>query len=527
MVLRELPLRMVVDAKYVGAIIGQRGTCIREITKESKARCVVDVQKAVRDPLGNSEKVISILGQPESRRRACMRILEVIRQEMEKDGSLKGSDYELKLRAHNQWLGRLIGKGGVTIKKIMEDTGAVVSVCNDSVTQRDSGLNSVYAAAMYPPEMNLLTERTITIKGPNVDTIFAAEQRISQNLRQSYEFDLNSRVYQYSQAPSTLPLMTPLGYHDPSLLVSTTGSSASAHVTRLRASAPLGNLPVQNQPVQVVRMWVPNSIVGALIGPKGANIQNIIRITGAHVRIEGGGPNKDKKNSKADNGSVGVEVNDGGVEKKDRTEESQSTVETSSNGKKVEKNDNVEEDENAKTNAVKENSKERDTAIKSQHIDERLVIITGNEPQQYKAQYWIHQQVAEQTLTYLDSLRLCTEVSVPSKIVGRIVGKGGQNVRELQRATGAQVKIPEDSGEVESHDTTIVRVLGNFRASQAVQARLAQLTRDFADKLTVWSSNGQNSKKQDSSAMAQKETLGGNNDLSNTGTKSVDFTSRS
>ncbi|VDD91000.1 unnamed protein product [Enterobius vermicularis] len=86
----ELPLRMVVDAKYVGAIIGQGGSSIREITKDSKAKCVVDIQKAVRDPLGNAEKVISILGQPESCSRACTKILEVVRREMEKDGSLKG-----------------------------------------------------------------------------------------------------------------------------------------------------------------------------------------------------------------------------------------------------------------------------------------------------------------------------------------------------------------------------------------------------------------------------------------------------
>lgn len=55
---KDMPLRIVVDAKYVGAIIGQGGSNIREITKESKARCVVDVQRAVRDPAGNAEKVM-------------------------------------------------------------------------------------------------------------------------------------------------------------------------------------------------------------------------------------------------------------------------------------------------------------------------------------------------------------------------------------------------------------------------------------------------------------------------------------
>lgn len=54
-----MPLRIVVDAKYVGAIIGQGGANIREITKESKARCVVDTQRIVRDQSGNAEKVFA------------------------------------------------------------------------------------------------------------------------------------------------------------------------------------------------------------------------------------------------------------------------------------------------------------------------------------------------------------------------------------------------------------------------------------------------------------------------------------
>lgn len=37
-------------------------------------------------------------------------------------------DIELKIRAHNQLVGRLIGKGGATIKKIMEETGAHIYV---------------------------------------------------------------------------------------------------------------------------------------------------------------------------------------------------------------------------------------------------------------------------------------------------------------------------------------------------------------------------------------------------------------
>lgn len=64
-------------------------------------------------------------------------------------------------------------------------------------------------------------------------------------------------------------------------------------------------------------------------------------------------------------------------------------------------------------------------------------------------------------------------------------------VRELQRMTGAQVKIPDDAGEDESQKSTTVRVMGNFHSSQAVQVRLGQLINDFTQRLNIGPANGQ------------------------------------
>jgi len=36
----DVPVRILVNAKYIGALIGQGGSNIRQISKESKARCV-------------------------------------------------------------------------------------------------------------------------------------------------------------------------------------------------------------------------------------------------------------------------------------------------------------------------------------------------------------------------------------------------------------------------------------------------------------------------------------------------------
>lgn len=58
-----------------------------------------------------------------------------------------------------------------------------------------------------------------------------------------------------------------------------------------------------------------------------------------------------------------------------------------------------------------------------------------------------------------DDVRLTVEIVVASSQVGRIIGKGGQNVRELQRVTGSLIKLPEQPQQQgqppQDHDTTV------------------------------------------------------------------------
>lgn len=49
-------------------------------------------------------------------------------------------------------------------------------------------------SSLYSPEVMSHMERTVTIKASDIDTASAAEQKISQKLRQSYEMDVGSRV---------------------------------------------------------------------------------------------------------------------------------------------------------------------------------------------------------------------------------------------------------------------------------------------------------------------------------------------
>jgi len=60
-------------------------------------------------------------------------------------------------------------------------------------------------------------------------------------------------------------------------------------------------------------------------------------------------------------------------------------------------------------------------------------------------------------------IKLRTLLSVPRGVAGRIIGRQGRNVREIQRMTGAAVKLTDDDT---ATDETTAEVYGNFMATQ-------------------------------------------------------------
>lgn len=157
-------------------------------------------------------------------------------------------------------------------------------------------------------------------------------------------------------------------------------------------------------------LYIPNNAVGAIIGTKGSHIRNIIRFSNASVKIA---PLEQDKPSPppAPAGAEGP-------------------------GAQL----------------------------------ERKVTIVGSPEAQWKAQYLIFEKMREEGfMSGSDDVRLTVEIVVPSSQVGRIIGKGGQNVRELQRVTGSLIKLPEQPQPPGSppHDAdTTVHIVGPFYSVQ-------------------------------------------------------------
>lgn len=100
--------------------------------------------------------------------------------------------------------------------------------------------------------------------------------------------------------------------------------------------------------------------------------------------------------------------------------------------------------------------------------------IAKNELFTRQAQYLVYEKMREEGfMSGSDDVRLTVEIVVPSTQVGRIIGKGGQNVRELQRVTGSLIKLPEQppssgsgGGSPQQDQDTTVHIVGPFYSVQ-------------------------------------------------------------
>uniref|UniRef100_A0AAY4B6G6 RRM domain-containing protein n=1 Tax=Denticeps clupeoides TaxID=299321 RepID=A0AAY4B6G6_9TELE len=111
----------------------------------------------------------------------------------------------------------------------------------------------------------------------------------------------------------------------------------------------------------------------------------------------------------------------------------------------------------------------------SPDVPERMVIITGPPEAQFKAQGRIFGKLKEENFfTAKEEVKLETHIKVPSTAAGRVIGKGGKTVNELQNLTSAEVIVPRDQTPDEN-DEVFVKIIGHFFASQTAQRKIREI----------------------------------------------------
>ncbi|XP_028967307.1 insulin-like growth factor 2 mRNA-binding protein 1 [Galendromus occidentalis] len=476
---KELPVRMLVPSEMVGAIIGKSGATITSITQQSQAKVEVNKKNAggiFAD--GQVDKVINIHGTNEACSQACKRILEVMLQESQQPatntmngGTSRRRDEPITLRllAHNNLVGRVIGRSGIVIKKIMEETNAKINV-----------------SQMTDPR-----ERVIVIRG-NLEEMSKAQQQITSKMRQCYEQDLQQAMMggyggpDLGPPPQQIPPALSYPFHRPPLPPpppithpyhgGPNGHHGGPHhpssfgppggpYGRIGMSSPSGHFyPMGDGSVEVAHVWVPSCTVGAIIGTGGSSIREMIRASGCSIKVSQTNA-KDEKKTKIDES----------VAKQNGSENPGDSPSSSS----------------VATEGGHSTKRDGGSVASLPNPSDRRVTVTGSGEAQWKAQCLLYRKVFMEAVQHLDlnpdvsndpqiqQGHLRIEINVPSNQVGRIIGRGGSTVKDMQRQSGAIIKLPEETsrraGSPDEAVETPLYIIGDFYAVQAAQRRIRAL----------------------------------------------------
>ncbi|KAJ8379869.1 hypothetical protein SKAU_G00006470, partial [Synaphobranchus kaupii] len=365
----DVPLRMLVPTQFVGAIIGKEGATIRNITKQTQSK--IDIHR--KENAGAAEKPITVHSTPEGCSSACRTILEIMQKEALDTKFTE--EIPLKILAHNNFVGRLIGKEGRNLKKIEQDTETKITI------------SPLQDLTLYNPE------RTITVKG-SIEACGRAEEEVMKKIRESYDNDVAAMNLQSNLIPGLN--LNALGLF-PSSAPGMPPSMMGGPPPGAQASYPsFGQQPES----ETVHLFIPALAVGAIIGKQGQHIKQLSRFAGASIKIApADGPD----------------------------------------------------------------------------AKQRMVIIAGPPEAQFKAQGRIFGKLKEENFFGpKEEVKLEAHIKVPSYAAGRVIGKGGKTVNELQNLTSAEVVVPRDQTPDEN-DQVIVKITGHFYASQLAQRKIQEI----------------------------------------------------
>lgn len=367
----EVPLRLLVPTQFVGAIIGKEGATIRNITKQTHSK--IDIHR--KENAGAAEKPITIHSTPEGCSNACRTIMEIMQKEALDTKFTE--EIPLKILAHNNFVGRLIGKEGRNLKKIEQDTGTKITI------------SPLQDLTLYNPE------RTITVKG-DIDACAKAEEEMMKKIRESYESDMAAMNLQSNLIPGLN--LNALGLFPSG--TSGMGPSMSS-LPPPGAHGGCSSFGGQGHPEsETVHLFIPALSVGAIIGKQGQHIKQLSHFAGASIKI---------------------------------------------------------------------------APAEGMDAKQRMVIIVGPPEAQFKAQCRIFGKLKEENFFGpKEEVKLEAHIKVPSFAAGRVIGKGGKTVNELQNLTCAEVVVPRDQTPDEN-DQVIVKISGHFFACQLAQRKIQEI----------------------------------------------------
>jgi heterogeneous nuclear rnp K-like protein 2 len=323
-----LHLRACIGTSEAATIIGKGGENVTQIRRLSGAKCTVSDYSR-----GAVERILTVSGQVDAVSKAFGLIVRTLNQEdLETPSTSTSKAYPMRLLIPHILIGSIIGKAGVRIREIQEASNAKLNASDTLLPNSGErslvvlGVADAVHIAVYYVAQTLVEQLTERFGGPAASQYatrsgmaanvvpggMSVQPYVPQPAGGQYQQPNNFRRQEPQRTPAhggygAQPQMhgqqpvQPSPYGHPNMPYGA-GSPGRAHYGGPAQPAPYGGHhgatpvphggPAPNQPPVAMpgqpltqQIFIPNDMVGAIIGKGGAKINEIRQLSGSVIKI--------------------------------------------------------------------------------------------------------------------------------------------------------------------------------------------------------------------------------------------------
>lgn len=277
-----LHLRAIISSAEAATVIGKGGENVTQIRKLAGAKCTVSEYSR-----GAVERILTVSGPTDAVAKAFGLIIRTLNQEpLEASSTPQSKTYPLRLLIPHILIGSIIGKSGVRIREIQEASGARLNAsesCLPLSSERSLvvlGVADAVHIATYYVGRTLVEQLTERFGGPAASAYASRHgtqgampggMQVSPYVPMPAGGQMGHESYRKARPQPYMPYAQPQQY------------SPRPAYTPYQAPQPQPATGY-GQPI-TQQIYIPNDMVGAIIGKGGAKINEIRQLSGSVIKI--------------------------------------------------------------------------------------------------------------------------------------------------------------------------------------------------------------------------------------------------
>ncbi|KAK9464792.1 hypothetical protein V1512DRAFT_278044 [Lipomyces arxii] len=300
----SIDLRCLVSNREAAALIGKKGENVSQIRQSANVKCTFS-----DNVKGASERIVTLTGTVQNVAQACGMLVRTIFNEPPEQAD-DSKIYNLRTILPHESLGPIIGKSGSRLKEIRESSGAKLTVSDTMLplsTERTmlihGNADSIQQAAemicqhVVDHAVQIAAAHTVLYNPMPIYGVFGQLKHWSLNVEKGVATPFNP----YGVAPTgysaidyaiSLGIAPPVIEQQPEEQLQQEAFQQPAQVIPSVQTQAVSVSSAQQQAQQAIpgqpltqQIYIPNDMVGAVIGKGGMKINEIRQLSGSNIKI--------------------------------------------------------------------------------------------------------------------------------------------------------------------------------------------------------------------------------------------------